>query len=84
VQRQKPIADRDSAIQVELTLIYPPFRTPANLETKSCFGGDETGLMKKEGVHFSSRVANSVESEQRCRSFRPDVVVLLRRNARHA
>ncbi len=37
MQRQNPIADRDSAIQVELTLIYPPFRTPANLAAKSCF-----------------------------------------------
>src|SRR5271157_5629629 len=35
VQWRKPIADRDSGIRVELTLIYPPFRNPANLETKS-------------------------------------------------
>src|SRR5271157_3992018 len=47
VQWRKPIADRDSGIRVELTLIYPPFRSPANLETKSRFRGYATGLMKK-------------------------------------
>ncbi len=44
---RKPIADRDSGIRVELTLVYPPFRNPANLETKSRLRGYETGLMKK-------------------------------------
>ncbi len=47
MQWRKPIADRDSGIRVELTLIYPPFRNPANLEMKSRFGGYETGLMKE-------------------------------------
>ncbi len=47
MQWRKPIADRDSGIRVELTLIYPPFRNPANLETKSRLRGYETGLMEK-------------------------------------
>jgi len=39
VQWRKPIADRDSGIWVELTLIYPPFGNPANLETESYLRG---------------------------------------------
>ena len=52
VQCRKPIADRDSGILVELTLIYPAFRNPANLATKSRLNLriPKTELMKKSLV----------------------------------
>jgi hypothetical protein len=60
VQWRKPIADRDSGIRVELTLIYPPFRTLANLETKSRL----TGRRDQGRFSFGAKLAAS------CRTFR--------------
>ena len=57
MQTPIPIADRDSGIRVELTLIYLPFRTLANLETKSRLIGrrDQCRFLFGAGLAVSSR-----------------------------